>query len=366
MEQRFKKIGVLTSGGDAPGMNAAVRAVTRAALAEGVEVMGIYGGYRGMICDEMVPLTSRSVTNIVQLSGTVLYTDRCLEFKEEEGMQKAIAVLRKRGIDGVIAIGGDGTFRGATDLSVRGIPTIGVPGTIDNDITATDSTIGYSTAMQTVVDCMDHLRDTNESHARCSVVEVMGRGAGDIALNSAIASGATACVIPEVPFDEAACLERIVRLRKEGKRCFLIIVSEAAVGYGEELVEKIRSYSRAAANEAGNDRYYVEAKFCRLAHLVRGGTPTLEDRLLASKMGARAVEELLKGNSNLIICEKNNKIVTADIGYSQVLDRMYKGTLLDGMLDAYSKEEIQAMEAEIEEKKRNFEKKYKMFETLAG
>ena len=174
MAQKFRKIGVLTSGGDAPGMSAAVRAVTRAALAKGVEVMGIKGGYRGLLYDELVPLTSRDVSNKIFLSGTFLYSDRCDKFKEEEGMQKAIETLKKHEIDGIIAIGGDGTFRGATDLSIRGIPTIGVPGTIDNDITATDNTIGFDTAMQTVVENVDRLRDTCESHARCNIVEVMG------------------------------------------------------------------------------------------------------------------------------------------------------------------------------------------------
>lgn len=366
MAQKFRKIGVLTSGGDAPGMNAAVRAVARTALAHGVEVMGIYGGYRGMIHDEMIPLTSREVSNKIQLSGTFLYSDRCLEFKEEAGMQKAIAVLKKHEIDGVIAIGGDGTFRGATDLSVRGVPTIGIPGTIDNDITASDNTIGFSTAMQTVVDCVDKLRDTCESHARCNVVEVMGRGAGDIAINTAIATGAVDCVIPEVPFDEAACIEKIVRLRREGKRSFLIIVSEGVPDYAEKLTKTINNYTKELAEKENNDRLWVESKFCRLAHVVRGGTPTLGDRVLASKMGTRAVEELLAGNSDLIVCEKGGEIVTVNIGYSQVLDRMYKGTLKDGMLDKYTAEQIAEMEKYIEAKKAEFKRTYEMFETLAG
>ena len=186
MAAKFRKIGVLTSGGDSPGMNAAVRAVAREALSHGVEVMGIYGGYRGMIYDEMIELTSREVSNKITLGGTFLYSDRCLEFKEEEGLRKAIETLKRHEIDGVVAIGGDGTFRGATDLSARGIPTIGIPGTIDNDITATDNTIGFDTAMQTVLECVDRLRDTCESHARCNVVEVMGRGAGDIASGIAV------------------------------------------------------------------------------------------------------------------------------------------------------------------------------------
>lgn len=366
MAQKFRKIGVLTSGGDAPGMNAAVRAVTRAANARGVEVVGIIGGYRGMIHDEMIDLTNREVSNKINLSGTFLYSDRCLEFKEEEGMQKAIANLRKHEIDGVIAIGGDGTFRGATDLSARGIPTIGVPGTIDNDITASDNTIGFNTAMQTVIDDVDRLRDTCESHARCNVVEVMGRGAGDITLNTAIASGAVACVIPECEFDEGACINKIIRLRREGKRGFLIIVSEAFPTLGEELKKKIDSTTKELAEKENNDRLWVETKFVRMAHIVRGGSPTLSDRLLATKMGSRAVDEILAGRSDLIIVERAGEITTCGIGWSQVLDRMYKGTLKPGMTDAYSKEQLAEMEQFIAEKKETFRKTYAMFNELAN
>ncbi len=365
MEQKFRKIGVLTSGGDAPGMNAAVRAVTRAANARGVKVMGIIGGYRGMIHDEMIELTNREVSGKIQLSGTFLYSDRCLEFKEEAGMQKAIETLKKHEIDGVIAIGGDGTFRGATDLSQRGIPTIGIPGSIDNDITASDYTIGFDTAMTTVIENVDRLRDTCESHARCNVVEVMGRGAGDITINTAIASGAVACVIPEAPFDEEACINKIIRLRREGKRSFLIIVSEAFPTLGEELAKKITAITKELSEKEGNDRLWVESKFCRLAHTVRGGSPTLTDRLTATKMGVRAVEELLAGNTNLIVVERQGEITTCDINWSQVLDRMYKGTLKPGMTDKYSADELAVMEKFIEEKKEIFRKTYAMFNELA-
>ncbi|MBE6569825.1 MAG: ATP-dependent 6-phosphofructokinase [Ruminococcaceae bacterium] len=366
MAQKFRKIGVLTSGGDAPGMNAAVRAVTRAALARGVEVMGIIGGYRGLIHDELIPLTSGDVSNKIQLSGTFLYSDRCLEFKEEAGMQKAIATLKKHEIDGVIAIGGDGTFRGATDLSARGIPTIGIPGTIDNDITASDNTIGFNTAMQSVIENVDRLRDTCESHARCNVVEVMGRGAGDITINTAIATGAVDCVIPECPFDEDACVEKIIRLRRAGKRSFLIIVSEAFPELGEALAKRISSTTKELAEKEGNDRLWVESKFCRFAHLVRGGTPTLSDRLLATKMGVYAVDELLAGKSDLIVIEQNGELTSMNIAYSQVLDRMYKGTLKEGMLDKFSAEQIADMEAFIAAKKETFAKTYAMFEEITG
>ena len=196
----FKKIGILTSGGEAPGMNAAVRAVTRAALNHGVEVMAIYKGYSGLIKKEIRPLALRDVSNMMNHGGTILYSDRCPEFKTEEGMAKALASCREFGIEGMIAIGGDGTFRGAADLSAHGMPCISLPGTIDNDITATDHTIGFDTAMNTTMELIDRLRDTCESHARCNVVEVMGRNAGDIAAYTALASGATAVIVPEVAF----------------------------------------------------------------------------------------------------------------------------------------------------------------------
>ena len=366
MATKFRKIGVLTSGGDAPGMNAAVRAVTRAALARGVEVMGIYGGYRGMIDDDMIALTAREVSNKITLGGTFLYSDRCLEFKEEAGMQKAIATLKRHEIDGVVAIGGDGTFRGATDLYARGIPTIGIPGTIDNDITASDNTIGFDTAMQTVMENVDRLRDTCESHARCNVVEVMGRGAGDIALNTAIACGAVDVVIPEVKFDEDACIEKIIRLRRAGKRNFIVIVSEGVEDCSERLAKKINTVTKELSEKEGKPSLWVETKFCRLAHVVRGGTPSLSDRILATKMGVRAVDELLAGNSDLIICEKAGQIVTTGIFYSQVLDRMYKGTLKEGMLEKCTEQEIAEMKATIEEKNRVFAETYKMLCEIAG
>ena len=336
----FKKIGILTSGGDAPGMNAAVRAVTRAALAHGVEVMGIYKGYSGLIRKEIQPLTLRDVSNMINHGGTVLYSDRCPEFKTEEGMAKAIASCHEAGIEGIIAIGGDGTFRGATDLSVRGMPCIGLPGTIDNDITATEHTIGFDTAMNTTLDLIDRLRDTCESHARCNVVEVMGRNAGDIAAYTALASGATAVVLPEVAFDEAKLLDKIRTSRALGKRNFIIVVSE---GMGSEfspaLTERIEA-------ETG-----VESRFARFAHVVRGGIPTLRDRYLGTAMGEYAVERLLEGQSNIVICERANKLVATDISFALIVDRMYKGKLKDGDLDAFTPEQIKAMEAICAEKK---------------
>ena len=338
--KNFKRIGVLTSGGDAPGMNAAIRAVVRTALYRGVEVMAIKRGYSGLISGDITPMSIRDVSNIINKGGTALYSDRCPEFKTAEGMAQAVETCRRFGIDGIVAIGGDGTFRGATDLTAHGIPCVGIPATIDNDITSTDNTIGFDTAMNTVIELVDKLRDTCESHARCNVVEVMGRGAGDIALNTAIASGATAVVVPEFPHDDNSICKKIKRAREIGKRNFIVIVSEGVGSdYAPALAKKIEE-------ETG-----VETKFARLAHIVRGGNPNLRDRVMASAMGVYAAEELLRGKSNLVVCERRGQIVSRDINYALILDRMYKGKLKDGDLDSFSESEIEQMKAEIEEKK---------------
>ena len=337
---KFKRIGVLTSGGDAPGMNAAVRAVTRTALAHGVEVVAIYRGYSGLIDKDVKEMSVRDVSNTINRGGTVLYSDRCPEFKTEEGMQKAIASCRELGIDGIVTIGGDGTFRGATDLTVRGIPCIGIPGTIDNDITSTENTIGFDTAMNTTLDMIDCLRDTCESHARCNVVEVMGRHAGDLAAYTALASGATAVIIPELPFDEEKLLTKIRTSRTLGKRNFIVVVSEGmGTEFGPALTERIEK-------ETG-----VEARFARFAHVVRGGMPTLRDRMLASRMGEYAVERLLEGLSNIVVCEKGGELTYTDISFALIVDRMYKGKLKDGDLDAFTAEQVEEMKAICAKKK---------------
>ena len=342
--KQFKRIGVLTSGGDAPGMNAAVRAVTRAALSHGVEVVGIYRGYSGLIKGDIKPLGLRDVSNIINKGGTVLYSDRCPEFKTEEGMSAAVETCRKFGIDGIVAIGGDGTFRGATDLTAHGVPCVGIPATIDNDITSTDNTIGFDTAMNTVIELVDKLRDTCESHARCNVVEVMGRNAGDIALNTGIATGATAAIIPEFDFDTDKLCEKIEEARRIGKRNFIVIVSEGlGSDYAPALAKKIES-------ETG-----IETKFARFAHIVRGGNPNLYDRVLASRLGVHAVEELINGNSNIVICERAGEIISRDINFALILDRMYKGKLKDGDLDAFSKEELEEMKSDIARKRAQME-----------
>ena len=336
----IKRIGVLTSGGDAPGMNAAVRAVVRTAITRGVEVMGIYRGYSGLIDGDIKPMQIRDVSNTINKGGTILYSDRCPEFKYPEVRAKAIENCKKLGIEGIICIGGDGTFQGATRLTEEGIPCIGIPATIDNDITSTDNTIGFDTAMNTVIELVDKLRDTCESHARCNVVEVMGRGAGDIALNTSIALGASAVVVPEFPYSDESIIKRINRGKELGKRSFIVIVSE---GVGSEYAPALAKKIEEATG--------VETKFARLAHIVRGGNPTLRDRILASKMGVYAVEELLRGNSNKVICERNGDICSVNIAYSHTIDRMYKNKLSEGELDAFSAEEIEQMKAELEEKK---------------
>lgn len=347
----IKKIGVLTSGGDAPGMNAAVRAVCRTALSHGVEVVAIYRGYSGLIEDDTKVFGVRDVSNIISRGGTALYSDRCLEFKTPEGMAKAVATCKNLGIDGIVTIGGDGTFRGATDLTNHGIPCIGIPATIDNDITSSDNTIGFDTAMNTVIEAVDKLRDTCESHARCNVVEVMGRGAGDIAVNTAIATGATAVVIPEFPHDDDAICQKIKESRALGKRNFIVIVSE---GLGSE-------YAPALAKKIDKETG-VETKFARLAHIVRGGNPTLVDRVFASKLGVFAVEALLRGEAGVVVCERAGKLMTLDINFALTMDNMYKNTLKPGQLEKFSEEEIAIMKARIEERTNNLHDLYTVAE----
>ncbi len=344
----IKKIAVLSSGGDAPGMNAAIRAVARKAHKLGLEVVGVVGGYRGLVYEELVTLTSAEVTNIVDRGGTSLYTARCTEFQTEEGMQKAVETCKRNNIDAIICIGGDGTFRGATDLALHGIPTVGVTGTIDNDITATDYTVGFDTAMNTVLTLVDCLRDTCESHSRINVIEVMGRHCGQIALCSGIASGAIATVIPEMPFDEAEILNKIKEAREDGKRGMIVMVSEGVfvkdengndIPYAEVITKKIV------------DVLGFDAKFVRPAHIVRGGAPTLRDRLTATRMGVRAVELIAAGKSNLVVVENDSRIESLDIVFALTADRLYKGTLKPHDLDRFSPEEIKAMEA-IADKRR--------------
>ena len=296
----MKTIGVLTSGGDAPGMNAAVRSIVRTAASMGMTVKGIKRGYNGLIENNVVDLDIRSVSDIIQRGGTVLYTARCPRFTTEEGMQEAIKNCKVNGIEGLIVIGGDGSFRGARDLSLRGIPCIGIPGTIDNDIPSTEYTIGFDTAMNTVVEMVDKLRDTACSHERCSVVEVMGHGAGDIALQSGLAVGATAIVVPEIGFDLQNVIDKILETQKNGRNHFIIVVSEGLCD-ATQLAKLLQEATG------------IETRATILGHIQRGGNPTLRDRVVASKMGYAAVELLNKGVGNRVIGLKDNKIVDYDI-----------------------------------------------------
>ena len=295
----MKSIAVLTSGGDAPGMNPAVRAVVRTACQRGIKVYGVDRGYTGLINGDIHEMNLRSVSDIITRGGTILYSARCPEFKTEEGLQKAVATCKKFGIDGMVIIGGDGSFRGARDLSLRGIPCIGLPGTIDNDISCTDYTIGYDTCLNTIVQMVDRIRDTSESHDRCTVVEVMGRGAGYLALEAGI--GATSIIVPEVEYDiERDVIARIREFQKTGKKHFIVIVAEG-VGGTAEIAKKIEA-------ETG-----VESRATILGHVQRGGSPTARDRIMASQMGSRAVDLLTQGIGNRVVGIRDNKIVDFDI-----------------------------------------------------
>ncbi len=297
----MKTIGVLTSGGDAPGMNAAVRAVVRAGCENGFRVMGIRRGYNGLMQGDMFEMNLRSVSNIINRGGTVLYSARSPEFKTEEGLQKALKVAKDVNMEGIVVIGGDGSFRGARDLSLRGVNCVGIPGTIDNDIACSDYTIGYDTAMNTVLEMVDRLRDTSESHDRCSVVEVMGRRAGYIALNAGIACGATSILIPEVEYDfQRDVIDRMKRTQKTGKRHFIILVAEG-IGGVEEMAKRIE-------RETG-----VETRATVLGHVQRGGHPTVRDRVTASLMGYKAVELLKEGIGNRVLAMNKDEIVNYDI-----------------------------------------------------
>ena len=296
----MKTIGVLTSGGDAPGMNAAVRSIVRSAEAMGIKVKGVMRGYNGLIENHFVDLDIRSVSDIIQRGGTVLYTARCPKFKTEEGIQEAIKNCKANGIEGLIVIGGDGSFRGARDLSLRGIPCIGIPGTIDNDIAATDYTIGFDTAMNTVVEMVDKLRDTACSHDRCSVVEVMGHGAGDLAMQCGLAVGATSVIVPEKAYDPEAVIAKIRETQKRGRNHFIIVVSEGLCD--------VRELAKQIEESTG-----IESRATILGHIQRGGSPTLRDRVVASKMGYAAVELLKNGIGNRVIALKNSEIVNYDI-----------------------------------------------------
>lgn len=308
----MKTIGILTSGGDAPGMNAAVRAVTRTALSKGMTVKGIMNGYEGLMTGEVFDMDVTSVSDITLKGGTILGSARALEMKSPEGQDKAVATIKEHGIEGIVVIGGDGSFMGANVLHERGIKTIGIPGTIDNDMGYTEATVGFYTACETVKEAASKIIDTANSHSRCIVVEVMGRNCGDIALYSGIASGAESILVPEVPYDLDEVCQRILRNKERGKRQHLIIVAEG--------VEDIPGITKAIEERTG-----VESRQSTLGHMQRGGSPVMYDALIASQMGVRAVELLEAGESSQAIGIKEGKVfnmpITEAVNTKRVFDQ---------------------------------------------
>lgn len=301
MAEPVRTIGVLTSGGDAPGMNAAVRAVVRTALAKGLEVRGIRRGYHGLLREEIIDMTAKDVADIIQRGGTILQTARSQQMRTEEGQRKAAAVLKKYGIQGLVVIGGDGTFAGAQKLSDYGINVIGVPGTIDLDIACTEYTIGFDTAANTAMEAIDKIRDTSTSHERCSIVEVMGRDAGYLALWCGIANGAECILLPEEHgYDEEAIIEDILENRKRGKKHYIIINAEG-VGDSINMAKRIEEATG------------VETRATILGHLQRGGSPSVKDRVYATTMGAKAVELLVEGKTNRVVGYKHGEYIDFDI-----------------------------------------------------
>ena len=301
MAKQVKTIGVLTSGGDAPGMNAAIRAVVRTAISKGMKVKGIMRGYAGLLQEEIVDMSSTDVSNIIFRGGTILYTARCMEFVTAEGQQQGAEICHKHGIDGIVVIGGDGSFRGAGKLAALGVNTIGVPGTIDLDIACTDYTIGFDTAVNTAMEAIDKVRDTSTSHERCSIIEVMGRNAGYIALWCGIANGAEDILLPErYDGNEQALIDRIIENRKRGKKHNIIINAEG-IGHSGSMARRIEAATG------------IETRATILGHMQRGGTPTCKDRGYASIMGARAAELLCEGKSNRLVAYKHGEFVDFDI-----------------------------------------------------
>lgn len=306
-----KSIAVLTSGGDAPGMNAAVRAVVRAGINKGMRVYGVYRGYNGLLNGDVQEMNLRSVSDIIGFGGTMLYTARSEEFATPAGIKRAADFCRSIDVSGVVVIGGDGSFKGARALTNAGINCIGIPGTIDNDIACSEYTVGFDTAMNTALQMVDRIRDTAQSHDRCSIVEVMGRRCGDIALQTGIATGATAILVPEIPYNiERDVIQRIVNTQKTGKKHFIIVVAEG-VGKVAELANYIEN------------RLGIETRATILGHVQRGGSPTLRDRVVASEMGFRAVELLEKNLGNRVVAMKDGKIIDLDINEALDMQRVF-------------------------------------------
>ena len=322
MTNAVKRIGVLTSGGDAPGMNAAIRAVVRSAIYRGIDCVGIRRGFNGLINGDFVRLDENSVNHIINRGGTMLYTARSEEFRTLDGQQRAAATCKLLGLDGIVGVGGDGTFRGLQEFSKQGISVVGVPATIDNDIVCTDYTIGFDTAANTAVECMDKLRDTMQSHERCSVVEVMGRRSGYLALYVGVAIGATAVLVPERPYDfEKHVVDCIRGARLSGKTHYMIIVAEgagSAIEIGKQIHETIG----------------LDPRVTILGHIQRGGTPTARDRVMATRMGYHAVKVLAEGKTNRLICSRHGSMVDLDLE---------EGLAMKKGLNAQQYEVLQAM-----------------------
>lgn len=315
----MKTIGILTSGGDAPGMNAAIRAVVRSAIYYGCKVYGINRGYKGLLEEDLTEMNLSSVGDIIHRGGTILKSSRCEEFKTEEGRKLGVKVLKKYGIDCLVVIGGDGSFNGAKKLSEMGFPAIGIPGTIDNDLEYTDYTIGFDTAMNTVIDAIGKIRDTSSSHERVNIVEVMGRNCGDLALYAGIAGGAETIIVPEVDvkLDEIAL--RLKTTQKRGKRHSIIVMAE-----GVEKVGSASDLKKVLTEQAGAD-----VRVTVLGHVQRGGSPTAFDRILASRFGYRAVELLLEGKSSRVVGIKDNKIIDMDIQEALAMPKTFNRELYE-------------------------------------
>lgn len=312
----MRTIAVLTSGGDAPGMNAAIRAVVRAGLDKGFNVMGVRRGYSGLINGEIVPMDRHSVADIIQRGGTILRTARCEEFKTEEGRKRGANILRTFGIDGLVVIGGDGSLRGAQLLSKLGIATVGLPGTIDNDLPYTDYTIGFDTATNTVLDAINKLRDTSTSHERVSIVEVMGRNCGDIALYAGLAGGAESIIVPEKGFNKDELCRTILEGKLKGKMHNLVLLAEG-IGGAEELAAQVEEITG------------IEARPTKLGHIQRGGSPTCADRVLASRLAYRSVELLEEGKSSRVVGTKDGKVVDFDIDEALEMPRQFDEKLYE-------------------------------------
>lgn len=305
----MQKIGVLTSGGDSPGMNAAIRAVVRAAIYNGLKVVGIKRGYEGLINGDIENMSLSSVADIIHRGGTMLRTARSEEFKTEKGFNKALNVINIFGIDGIIVIGGDGSFKGAEKLSQAGIPTIGLPGTIDNDLAYTEYTIGFDTAVNTVLNAISNIRDTSTSHGRANIIEVMGRHCGDIALYAGLAGGAESIIVPEEKFSSDEICKRLIQGRNRGKLHSIIILAEGVVKNSYELAEEIE------------EKTGIETKLTILGHIQRGGSPTAFDRILASRMAGRAVELMLQNKSSRVIGIKGSEIIDMDISEALIMEK---------------------------------------------